>query len=240
MPNWCFVCATFKSNINSRIKKLKEELLNENDFSYTKLIPEPFEFLTFDDEGNLIEHNEVNEISVIKDEDITDDIKPYICQGTERHIHGCSIKPKGYTVINWYEWRIDNYGVKWDVDKNSSAFYKEYFDTEAFVNFESPWTYPKPILDLICKKYKVDCEFSAEESGCGIYDIGKIQYHEGSDEITTVLEEYENEIDYLRALGDEVIAYVCDDCDYIFKDDELSDDEEIECPSCGCKNYKKY
>lgn len=240
MPNWCFVCATFKSNKSGRIKKLKEELINKENFSYTKLIPEPFEFLTFDDNGNLTEYNDNDTISVIKNEDITDDIKPFICKDTQRYIHGASMKLNGYTVVDWYSWRIANYGVKWDVDKDSLTFYNGNDDESVGLSFDSPCSYPKPILDLICKKYKVDCEFSAEESGCGIYDIGKIQYHEGSDEITTILEEYENEIDYLRALGDEVIAYVCNNCDNIFKDTDLDDDEEIECPDCGSKNYTKY
>ena len=241
MPNWCYVYATFKSNRSSRIKKLKEELLNKDDFSYTKLIPEPFEFLTFDEDGNLTEHNESDEISVIKNENITNDMKEYLCEDKDKtYIYSGSRRNlNGYTVFDWYSWRIDNYGVKWDVNKDSLDFFNE-DDNSISLSFDSPWTYPKPILELICKKYKVNCEFSAEEGGCGIYDIGEIQYHECSNVITTIFEQYENEIDYLRALGDEVVAYLCDDCDYIFKDDELDDDEEIECPNCGSKNYTKY
>lgn len=240
MPNWCYVSATFSSENKSRIKKLKKELLNKDDFSYTKLIPEPFKFLTFDADGNLTEYNELNEISVIKNEDITDDIKPFICKDTQRYIHGASMKLNGYTVVDWYSWRVDKYGVKWDVNKETATFYNEDDDNCISVFFESPWTYPKPILDAICKKYKVSCEFSAEECGTGIYDICEIDYDEDEGTITTTLNEYENEIDFFRAFGDQITAYKCSDCDYIYKDDELESDEDIICPSCGSENYTKY
>ena len=66
-----------------------------------------------------------------------------------------------YGALTWYDWSNRNWGVKWNAcdtvfdDKNST------------VHFDSPWTYPYPVLDKLAeenKSYNVDV-YSEEETG---------------------------------------------------------------------------
>ena len=69
-----------------------------------------------------------------------------------------AIVKTGYA--NWYDWCVDNWGVKWDVDTvffmhaDESAFKDdEKSEPDLIVEFETPWAPPVGILKRISKQY---------------------------------------------------------------------------------------
>jgi hypothetical protein len=53
------------------------------------------------------------------------------------------IKRFGYD--NWYDWRIENYGAKWDADSENYG--------DDYVHFETAWSPPLPWLQKVAKDY---------------------------------------------------------------------------------------
>lgn len=247
MPNWCSVNAVFYSDHKDRIKKLKEELLNKKDFSFNKIIPSPYEHAIFDEKGNFIKNSIAGTI-VIKDENISDDNKKYVNfndpKQKPRHVEGWNGKYIGYKGFDWYSWNMDHYGVKWEVNQEDCLFsYLE--DDTISVQFFTPWTYPEPVLKAICFKYKVNCEFNAEESGSQIYDVIELIYDEDTDGLQELKSEFDNQVDFRRSVEDPSElgeAYKCLNCDYIAFEYEMDRDEEcnIICGSCSSSELEKY
>lgn len=83
-----------------------------------------------------------------------------------------AIVKTGYA--NWYDWCVDNWGVKWDIDTvdffNESAFKDdEESQPDLIVKFETPWAPPVGILKRISEQYP-DARFYlrwADECGPG-------------------------------------------------------------------------
>ena len=85
-----------------------------------------------------------------------------------------AIVKTGYA--NWYDWCVDNWGVKWDVDTvnfmhaDESAFKDdEKSEPDLMVEFETPWAPPTGILKRISEQYP-DARFYlrwADECGPG-------------------------------------------------------------------------
>lgn len=242
MPNWCYVNAKFYSDNKDRIKRLKEELLNDKNFSYDKVIKRPYIFAKFDEKGKFIEEDD-NGVSVIKDENINSSNRQYtnLSDSTEYNgISGWNEKYKGYKSFNWYDWNIDYWGVKWDINALNCSF--DYDNNTIEINFASPWYYPKEVLESICEQYKVSCNFSAEECGCAIYEIGNFEYDEKYDSVSEHIDEYDTEVDFVLALGDtDRKIFICLDCGELFVDDDsILPQYEIQCYECDSTNIERY
>lgn len=54
-----------------------------------------------------------------------------------------------YGTDNWYDWRINNWGTKWDT---SSVSY-DVFDTEFYVDFDTAWSPPVLWLEKVIQDY---------------------------------------------------------------------------------------
>lgn len=66
---------------------------------------------------------------------------------------------------NWYDWRLANWGIKWDVNAHCQAVKGALIYT-----FDSPWTEPTKAFDTISEQYPtltldLHCEY--EEGGYG-------------------------------------------------------------------------
>ena len=84
----------------------------------------------------------------------------------------------GFAMPNWYNWRVENWGCKWDVG-DLDELCITYNEVEAYVShvityprvivqFDTPWAPPTPFVMALSEKYP-DCviflEF--EEGGMG-------------------------------------------------------------------------
>ena len=85
---------------------------------------------------------------------------------------------------NWYDWRVANWGCKWDVDVDGLE-YEDNGDGTAVISgwFDSPWGPPIEAYNTFCDDFD-NCNLEAfyEEGGmdfAGHYDNGQDDYLEG-------------------------------------------------------------
>jgi len=85
---------------------------------------------------------------------------------------------------NWYSWRVDNWGCKWEVDVDNLEFTDNGDGTSSITGwFESPWAPPIEAYNTFVEDMD-GCSLTADyhEPGmdfAGIYDNGDDQYMEG-------------------------------------------------------------
>ena len=88
---------------------------------------------------------------------------------------------------NWYDWRVANWGCKWEVDTEGLEFTDNGDGTSSIAGyFESPWGPPIEAYNTFCDDMD-NCSLEAtyEEGGmdfAGIYSNGDDQYMEGLSE----------------------------------------------------------
>ena len=80
-----------------------------------------------------------------------------------------------YGVPTWYEWRIANWGTKW----NS---YSNFYEGGSILNFQTAWNAPKPVLLKLSEMYPdvtMELEYADEDIGsnCGraVFCEGELQ-----------------------------------------------------------------
>jgi len=65
---------------------------------------------------------------------------------------------KKYGADNWYDWRLNNWGTKWDVDaelvNENIPRSKKYNEGFLVYVFDSAWSPPIEWLEKMCKQYK--------------------------------------------------------------------------------------
>jgi hypothetical protein len=87
----------------------------------------------------------------------------------------------------WWDWRVNNWGVKWDVGADEGTDREEWHGLKASVvgnqascSFDSPWAPPIPLYEKMVE-LGYDVKASYFEPGmafCGIYDNGADNYIE--------------------------------------------------------------
>lgn len=68
---------------------------------------------------------------------------------------------------NWYEWNLEHWGTKWDVNSTIWDVNEESFS----FSFESAWGPPEAFFDELADRYGIEYELSYHESGCRIAGI---------------------------------------------------------------------
>ena len=84
---------------------------------------------------------------------------------------------------NWYSWRVENWGTKWDVDSEGLEFEDNGDGTATIMGwFDSAWAPPIEAYNHFLDSFDgCSLDASYEEGGmdfCGIYDNGDDQYME--------------------------------------------------------------
>lgn len=126
----------------------------------------------------------------------------------------CCNNIKTYGYIDWYKWRIENWGTKWNAC--------EVYVCSNCISFQTAWSVPDPILEAfayICDKYNVafDGEYADEDrghnSGHISSDNGITEYDDNSNE---ALRAYINLWGDSECIGEDengnLINYDCDTC----------------------------
>jgi len=94
-------------------------------------------------------------------------------------------QPKIDGFDNWYDWRVQNWGTKWDIDPTEGLEFTDHGDGTAQISgwFESAWAPPIQAYDTFLDDMD-GCSLTADyhEPGmdfAGFYDNGDDQYMEG-------------------------------------------------------------
>ena len=154
MPNWCSNRVTAWSDSDDAIKEFKDTVSREcsgvdidgpwsrhEPFSFEAILPMPSELRDVQSPPTIKTEKEIEEY---KKERRTDKC-PYITKETSDRLDA------EYGDNNWYDWSVNNWGVKWDCTDVSMDDYKEY--GEVTYRFETPWGPPEEIYNLLVARF---------------------------------------------------------------------------------------
>lgn len=94
---------------------------------------------------------------------------------------------KAYGATNWYDWRLANWGCKWDA--SDSRFWK--YNEDWIISFSTPWGPPIEFLQTLSKQFKnmtFVLQYADESQGCqpmgeATVEDGVVSY-DGPEELT--------------------------------------------------------
>ena len=163
MPNWCSnrvrVCLKEGDNVED-MKEFKELVKGENGrpFSFNSIIPMPEELHTVQSPVRIMTEEEIEEYKkkhsdsewMIGTLPIT---KEYSDELLEK-----------YGDNNWYDWCINNWGVKWDCADGTIT--EEFADLELTYRFDTPWGPPQEIYNYLEARFpKIHIQWFWDEPG---------------------------------------------------------------------------
>ena len=158
MPNWCNNRVDFYSDDTDKIAELREIFTGDDVFR--KIVPPPNWQKTPLAEKDVKEYSfskprgEVGELPVVKDKGFG---------------KGLYFPSTDNNDDRWYDWNIQNWGTKWDVDGKYSNI--EDYDEYSFqVEFETAWSPPEQIYYALREKYgeTVDITWFYDEPGAQV------------------------------------------------------------------------
>ena len=77
---------------------------------------------------------------------------------------------------NWYEWRIRNWGCKWDLVPSEIHWY--YTNRSIWFEFETPWSPPLEVVAALSKRFPTNyMRIDFEEKGMAM--SGNVMYQAG-------------------------------------------------------------
>ena len=152
MPNWCHNRVEIYSDNPEDLKQIKSifkakrplhEIIPEPDW---KTIPLAKEYLTH----HGIKVGELGELPVPPDPDEK--------WGTP------TFKSTGRADERWYDWRIENWGIKWDI---GDIDLQDEDLQQLIYTFETPWGPPEYICSALRKKFEnLSITWFFDEPGC--------------------------------------------------------------------------
>jgi len=152
MPNWCHNRVEIYSDNPEDLKQIKSifkakrplhEIIPEPDW---KTIPLTEEYLTH----HGIKVGELGELPIPPDPDEK--------WGTPR------FKSTGRADERWYDWRIENWGIKWDI---GDIDLQDEDPQQLIYTFETPWGPPEYICSALRKKFEnLSITWFFDEPGC--------------------------------------------------------------------------
>lgn len=226
MPNWVRN-RMFINGDDEQVEKVLNTILNdEGDVDFNKIVPMPSAL----DVENSSDASLGYDIIMGK---ASVDAKLYFAKMDKEKQDKClelgniykeNLEKYGHT--DWYGWRLDKWGTKWNAS--------ETFNDDTYVEFDTAWSVPIGIYEALAKMFpdvEISFDWADEDSGynvgSGNLDNGKLYYTElegGSKEAFELyMEIWQNED--LFVWDEEEQKYVYDEGDW---DDEDYDDDEYE------------
>lgn len=238
MPNWVQNNISLygeKENIKRVLELVKSD---ESAFDFNKIIPMPKELNIASSSTNdaaivcymsnklTIPFDKLNKeflnkyVSNMFSADYTRDVYCRLLDRKEEHDElyelgkVCCENILKYGHVDWYDWRVYNWGTKWNACE-------EYVGDD-YISFQTAWSVPDGILREfanICKQYDVsfDGYYADEDRGnnTGYFNSenGIMEYTNGSQEALETYIECWGESDCIGKDEDgNLITYDCDDC----------------------------
>ena len=143
MPNWCSNRVTVWSDNTSDMQEFKELVKGENGrpFSFNSIIPMPEELQTVQSPVRIMTEEEIEEY---KKEHSDSEWMIGTLPITQEYSDELDAK---YGDNNWYDWCINNWGVKWDCADGTIT--EEFADLELTYRFDTPWGPPQEIYNYL-------------------------------------------------------------------------------------------
>jgi len=173
MPNWCNNTVEIGHSDPAKIRELVAAV-NEGKFlNYCKPVPEALQIVA----GRVGDDNDPKQIAL-----------------QEQTMHNLST----YGYANWYDWCVNEWGTKWDVDAIETIELEGDVDHITF-GFDSAWSPPTGAMEYLMEQgftvrlyyYEPGMAFAGifDENGDDCYDIGGLTSESVSEAIPEVLDE---------------------------------------------------
>ena len=139
MPNWCHNRVEIYSDNPEDLKQVKS--IFESERPLHQIIPEPdWPTIPLAEEHSTKYGNKVGEIGELPVPPDPDD-----------KWNTTYFKSTGRADERWYEWRIENWGIKWDIDEVNTD---DDYDNQLIYSFETPWGPPEYICSALREKFE--------------------------------------------------------------------------------------
>ena len=189
MPNWCDNTITLKHSDPTMIKRAQEALAKGEFLNEFHPVPEDLQIVA----GRVGEDTDPKQIDLVAQEQ------------ANKAKHG---------YANWYDWCVNEWGTKWDVNDEGTAVLHE--DGSLTASFSSAWA---PPIQAYGRLEDLGFEVKAYyfEGGmmfAGIYEDGDDDYYEigamNSSEMRDILPE---DLDEMFGISDQVEEYEAEEAD---------------------------
>ena len=154
MPNWCHNRVEIYSDNPEDLKQIKSIFKAERPLH--QIIPEPdWPTIPLAEEDSTKYGNKVGEIGELPVPPDPDD-----------KWSTTYFKSTGCADERWYDWRVKNWGIKWDIN---DVEIQDWDDYQIIYTFETPWGPPEEICTALRKKFKsASITWFFDEPGCEI------------------------------------------------------------------------
>ena len=222
MPNWVKNRMFINGN-DKQVKNVLNAILNKNkDVDFNKIVPMPS---SLDVESSS---NAILGYKIITHSSDTYDAVNFAKKTKEEqdkcielgNIYKENIEKYGHT--DWYGWRLDNWGTKWNACDT--------INDGTYVEFNTAWSAPLGIYEALAKMFPdVDISFDWADEDAG-YNVGSGNLEDGKLYFTALDGGTKEAFELYMEIWQNEDFYVWDEekQEYIFKDN-WDDEEDEEC-----------
>ena len=139
MPNWCHNRVEIYSDNPEDLKQIKS--IFESKRPLHQVIPEPdWATIPLAEKHSTKYENKVGEIGELP-----------VPPDPNEEFGTTYFKSTGRPDQRWYDWRIENWGIKWDINSQEGTQEDDDFIT---YEFETPWGPPEHICETLREKFE--------------------------------------------------------------------------------------
>jgi len=185
MPNWCSNTVTIHHTDPKRMAELVEAINDRRFCDFALPVPDSLKITA----GR-----------------VGDDTDPEQIKLHEQTMHNLSF----YGYANWYDWCVNEWGTKWDIEAHDHVEYRSDEDTGITFGFDSAWTPPLGVYEaLFLKGYTVKGLYYEMGMGfAGVWENGEDDHFElaGYNSIT-IQEAIPSELDEMFGISDSMAEW---------------------------------
>jgi hypothetical protein len=198
MPNWCSNTLDIRAKTKEDLDDFLEKAKNENyEFSLESLYPIPEElkvgshrYLQSYDPIEIEKTHRENAEKYkwnMSEEDLQKKIDEEIAIAEQY-----AENKKKYGAVSWYDWCVEKWGTKWDVE----GYVSRGGDTDAHITFESAWSPPTYWLEHVAPQFpNLKFQLNYREEGVGFEGSTYAYRDEFNDECREMLSDYDPDFD---------------------------------------------
>jgi len=146
MPNWTNNRITVNGSVETIEKLLSDgKPLREGVYSFASWIPMPEIFQKYD----TTNHPNGKGLEVGKPESWEPNSRIVTQELIDEYKKATAEQKEKYGVVGWYDWRVENYGSKWDEEFEPVRV----SDDCLVITVDTPWSSPIPFIMELSKRY---------------------------------------------------------------------------------------
>lgn len=188
MPNWCLNTLTVSAKGDS-LSRAKELMFKNEEFAFSAALPMPEELVATSSPNNIITEKEREDL-------IKQGLPLQVTYGTGTDFEFTKnlftksmikdLESKYDGASNWYDWRINNWGCKWEANPEDSFI--THREDGFTVDFTTPWSPPDNWFAAVCDMLSNEgitivleySESGADFAGKFTFAFGEFDHQDGT------------------------------------------------------------